>query len=168
MLVSAEMMFVKPGFHMIGTVGDTSPRQARGHIGDGCVKWKHILNDVADQMGTVWGRIERVQTSLKPGFYMMVTEIVSICRRLIGDMSPMCRSTSPTVTIIWKPGLTGYMLHAASPVYVAEKILLGQIAGMLQLQQLARTRNAVISENCIEIANRNCIVSAGVKWIRWG
>ena len=44
--------------------------------------------------------------SLKPGFYMIVTEIVSICRRLIGDTSPMCRSRSPTVTIIWKPGLT--------------------------------------------------------------
>ena len=92
-------MGVKPGFHMIVTVGDASPRQARGHIGDGCVKWKHFLNDVADfadQTGTVRGRIERV---------MIVTEIVSICHRLIGDTSLMCRSRSPTVTIIWKPGL---------------------------------------------------------------
>ena len=55
---------VKPGFHMIVTVGDASPRQARGHIGDGCVKWEHFLNDVADvadQTGTVRGRIERVE-----------------------------------------------------------------------------------------------------------
>ena len=53
----------KPGFHMIVTVGDASPRQARRHIGDGCVKWEHFLNDVADvadQTGTVRGRIERV------------------------------------------------------------------------------------------------------------
>ena len=88
-------------------VPDASPRQARGHIGDYCVKWKHFLNDVADvadQMGTVRGRIERVEISLKRGFHMIVTVIVSICRRLIGDMSPMCRSRSPTVTIIWKPG----------------------------------------------------------------
>ena len=33
-------------------------------------------------------------------------EIVSICRRLIGDTSRMCRSRSPTVAIIWKPGLS--------------------------------------------------------------
>ena len=33
-----SVWFVKPGFHMIVTVGDASPRQARGHIGDGCVK----------------------------------------------------------------------------------------------------------------------------------
>ena len=49
-----------PGFHMIVTVGDTSPRQARGHIGDSCVKWKHFLSDVsdvADQTGTVRGCI---------------------------------------------------------------------------------------------------------------
>ena len=50
------------------TVGDASPRQAREHIGDGCVKWKHFLNDVADQTGTVRGRMERVEMSLKPGF----------------------------------------------------------------------------------------------------
>ena len=93
---------------MIVTVGDASPRQARGHIGDSCVKWKHFLSDVsdvADQTGTVRGRIERVEMSLKPGFHMVVIIIVSICRRLIGDTLPMCRSRSPTVTIIWKPGL---------------------------------------------------------------
>ena len=93
---------------MIVTVGD-APRQARGHIGDSCDKWKHFLSDVsevADQTGTVRGRIERVEMSLKPGFHMIVTVIVSICRRLIGDTSPMCRSRSPTVTIIWKPGLS--------------------------------------------------------------
>ena len=92
---------------MIATVGDASPRQARGHIGDDFVKWKHLLNDVADvadQTGTVRGRIERVEMSLKPGFHMIIAVIVSICRRLIGDTSPMCRSRSPTVTIIWKPG----------------------------------------------------------------
>ena len=33
----------------------------------------------------------------KPGFHMIVTVTVSICRRLIGDTSPMCRSRSPTV-----------------------------------------------------------------------
>ena len=50
---------VKPGFHMIVTVGGASPRQARGHIGDVWVKWKHVLKDVADvadQTGTVRGR----------------------------------------------------------------------------------------------------------------
>ena len=100
---------VKPGFHMIVTVADASPRQARGHIEDGYVKWEHFLNDVADvadQTGTVWGRIERVEVSLKPGFHVIITVIVSICRRLIRDTSPMCRSRSLTVTIIWKPGLT--------------------------------------------------------------
>ena len=81
---------VKPGFHMIVTVGDASPRQARGHIGDGCVKWEHFLKDVAvaDQTGTVRGRIERVEMSSKRGFHMIITVIVSICRRLIGDTSP--------------------------------------------------------------------------------
>ena len=69
---------------MIVTVGDASPRQARGHIGDGCVKWKHFPNDVADKTGTVRGRIERVEISLKRGFHMIITVIVSICRRLIG------------------------------------------------------------------------------------
>ena len=43
--------YVKPGFHMIVTVGDASPRQARGHVGDGCLKWEHFLNDVADGDG---------------------------------------------------------------------------------------------------------------------
>ena len=93
---------------MIVTVGDASPRQARGHIGDGCVKWKHLLNDVTDvvdQKGTVRGRIKTVEMSLKPGFHMIVTVIVSICHRLIGDTSPMCHSRSPTVTIRCKPGL---------------------------------------------------------------
>ena len=78
-----EMITVKPGFHMIVTVGDASPRQARGHIGDGCVKWKHFLNDVADQTGTVRGRIARVEISLKRGFHMIITVIISICRRLM-------------------------------------------------------------------------------------
>ena len=87
-------MSLKPGFHMIVTVGDVSPRQARGHIGDGCVKWEHFLNDVADQTGTVRGRIERVEMSLKSGFHLIITVIVSICRRLIGDTSPMCRSVA--------------------------------------------------------------------------
>ena len=62
---------IKPGFHMITTVGEASPRQARGHIGDDFVKWKHFLNDVADvadQTGTVRGRIERVEMSLKAKF----------------------------------------------------------------------------------------------------
>ena len=79
---------------MIVTVGDASPRQARGHIGDGCVKWEHFLNDVADvadQTGTVRGRIERVEMSLKRFFHMIITVIVSICRRLIGDTSPKRR-----------------------------------------------------------------------------
>ena len=79
---------------IIVTVGDSSPRQARGHIGDVCVKWKHFLKDVADvadQTGTVRGRIERVEMSLTCGFHMIMTLIVSICRRLIGDTSPKCR-----------------------------------------------------------------------------
>ena len=84
-------MTLKPGFRMIVTVGDASPRQARGHIGDGCVKWEHFLNDVADQTGTVRGRIERVEMSLKRGFHMIITVIISICRRLIGDTSPKRR-----------------------------------------------------------------------------
>ena len=93
-------MTIKPGFHMIVTVGDASPRHARGHIGESCAKWKHFLSDVADQTGTVRGRIERVKMSLGPGFHMIISVIVSICGRLIGDMSPMYRSRSPTVTII--------------------------------------------------------------------
>ena len=63
---STKCSKVKPGFHMIVTVGDASPRQARGHIGDSFVKWKHFLSDVsdvADQTGTVRGRIERVEMS---------------------------------------------------------------------------------------------------------
>ena len=94
---------------MIVTVGDASPRQAQGHNGDSCIKWKYFLSDVsdvADQTGTVWGRIERAEMSLKPSFHMIVTVIISICRQLIGDTSPMCRSRSPAVTIIWKPGLS--------------------------------------------------------------
>ena len=94
---------------MIVTVGDASPRQARGRFGDSCAEWKHFLSDVsdvADQTGTVRGCIERVEMSLKPDFHMIVTVIVSICRRLIKDKSAMCRSRSPTVTIIWKPGLS--------------------------------------------------------------
>ena len=81
---------------MIVTVGDASPRQARGHIGDSCVEWEHFLNDVADvidQTGTVRGRIERVQMSLTRGFLVIMTVIVSICRRLIGDTSPKCRQS---------------------------------------------------------------------------
>ena len=79
---------------MIVTVGDVSPRQARGHIGDGCVKWEHFLNDVADVAdwtGTVRGSIKKVEMSLKRGFHMIITVIVSICRRLIGDTSPKRR-----------------------------------------------------------------------------
>ena len=41
----------------------TSPRQARGRIGDGCDKWKHLLNDFADvahETKIVRGRIGRV------------------------------------------------------------------------------------------------------------
>ena len=92
---------------MIVTVGDALPRQAQGHIGDSCVKRKNFLSDVSDvvdQTGTVWGCIERVEMTLKPVFHMIVTVIVSICDRLIGDTSPMCRSRSPTVKIIWTPG----------------------------------------------------------------
>ena len=58
---------------MIVTVGDASPRQARGHIGDSCVKWEHFLNDVSDQTGAVWGRIKRVEMSLMSGFHMIIT-----------------------------------------------------------------------------------------------
>ena len=79
---------------MIVTVGDASPRQARGLIGDGCVIWEHFLNDVADvadQTGTVRGRIERVEMSLRCGFHVIIKVIVSICRRLIGDTSPKRR-----------------------------------------------------------------------------
>ena len=57
-------------------------------------------------MGTVRGCIKRVEMSLKPGFHIMVTVIISICRKLIRDTSLMCRSRSPTVAIIWKPGLS--------------------------------------------------------------
>ena len=99
---------VKPGFHMIKTVGDASPRQPQGHIGDSCDKCKHFLSDVsdvADQTGTVRGCIERAEMSLTPGFHMIVTVIIHICHRLIGDTSPMCRCKSPIVTIIWKPDL---------------------------------------------------------------
>ena len=76
-------MILKPGLNMIVTVGDASPRQARGQIGDGCVKWEHFLNDVADladQTGMVRGRFEKVEISLKRGFHMLITVIVSIYR----------------------------------------------------------------------------------------
>ena len=63
---------LKPGFHMIATVGDASPRQARGHIGDDFVKWKHFLNDVADQTGTVRGRIERVEMIIIIIIYLFI------------------------------------------------------------------------------------------------
>ena len=85
---------------MVVTVGETS--------GDSCVKWKHFLSDVsdvADQTGTVRGHIERVEMNLKPGFYTIVTVIISIYRSLIGETSLIFRSRSSTVTIIWKPGL---------------------------------------------------------------
>ena len=84
---------LKPGFHMIVTVGDASPRQARGHIGDVWVKWKHVLKDVADiadQTGTVRGCIERVEMSLMRGFHVIIAVPVSICRRLIGNTSLKC------------------------------------------------------------------------------
>ena len=93
---------------MIVTVGEASPKQAQGHIRPRYVKWKHFLSDVSDvvdQTGTVRGRIERAKMSLKPGFHMIETVIVSICRQLIVDTPPMCRSRLPTVMIIWKPGL---------------------------------------------------------------
>ena len=67
---------------MIITVDDTSPRQDLGHIRDSGVKWKHFLTDVsdgADQTGIVRGCIEIVEMSLKPGFHMIITVIVSIC-----------------------------------------------------------------------------------------
>ena len=86
---------IKPGYHIIVTVGDASPRKAQGHIRDSCIKWKHFLSDVCDvgdQTGTLQGRIERFEMSSKPVFHMVVTVIVSICRRLIEDTSPMCRS----------------------------------------------------------------------------
>ena len=79
---------------MIVTVGDASPRQARGHIGDSCVKWKHFLSDVSDvtdQTATVRGRIKKVEMSLKRGFHMIITVIISICRQLIGHTSPKRR-----------------------------------------------------------------------------
>ena len=88
------------------SIAETGSGTQRGQF---CAKWKHFLSDVsdvADQTRTVRGCIERVEMSLKPGFHMIVTVIVSICRRLIGDASPMYRSRLPTVTIIWKPGLT--------------------------------------------------------------
>ena len=75
---------------MIVTVGDASPRHARARG--------------ANQTATVRGRIERVEMNLEPGFHMIISVINSICRLLIGDTSPMYRSRSPTVTIIWKPG----------------------------------------------------------------
>ena len=100
---------------MIVTVSDASPRQARGHIGDVWVKWKHVLKDVtdvSDQTGTVRGCIERVEMSLKlgfhviikPGFHMIVT--VGDLLRHIGDVSPISQRHMETiaVTIIWKPG----------------------------------------------------------------
>ena len=92
---------------MFITVSDVAQRQARGHNGDSCVKWKHFLSDVsdvADQTGTARGHSERVEMSLKPGFHTIEQLIVSICHRLIGGTSPMCHSRLPTVTIIWKPG----------------------------------------------------------------
>ena len=78
---------------MIVIVGDASPRQARGHIGDGCVKWAHFLNDVADvadQTGTVRGWFPYDHNS--DCFHMSPTDRGHVAE------------ASPTVTIIWKPG----------------------------------------------------------------
>ena len=79
-------------------------RQAQTHVGDGCVKWQHFLFDVynlsdGDSTGTQ-------EMSLKPGFHLVATLMVSICRRLIGYTPQICCSRLLTVTIIWKPGLT--------------------------------------------------------------
>ena len=73
---------------MIVTVGDASPRQARGHIGDGCVKWKHFLNDVADEF-KAWFPYDHNSDC----FHMSPTDRGHVAE------------ASPTVTIIWKPGL---------------------------------------------------------------
>ena len=56
-VVLFALLCFKPDFHMIVTVSHASLRQARGHIEDGCVRWKHLLNDVANQTGTLRGRI---------------------------------------------------------------------------------------------------------------
>ena len=58
---------------MIVTVGDTSPREEDSgtHRGQLCC----VNGNISE------GRIERVEMSLKSGFHMIVTVIVSICRR---------------------------------------------------------------------------------------
>ena len=61
---SSSFHSFNPGFRMIATIGDTSLRQARGHIGEVCDKWKHFLNDFVgfvDQMGIVRGHMGRVE-----------------------------------------------------------------------------------------------------------
>ena len=55
------------------------------------------------------GRIERVEMSLKLGLHMIVTVILSICHRLIGDTSPMCRSRSSAVMIIMETRLNSLL-----------------------------------------------------------
>ena len=60
-IVFLKSQIIKPGFCKVVTVSNVSPRQARGHIVEGCIKWTHILNnvaDVADQTGTVRGCIK--------------------------------------------------------------------------------------------------------------
>ena len=46
---------------MIVTVSDASPETSSGTLWRRLLKWKHLLNDVADQTWTVLGRIERVE-----------------------------------------------------------------------------------------------------------
>ena len=60
---------------------------------------------MSPQTVTERGRIERVEMNLRPGFHMIVTLIISICRLLIRVTSSMCHSRSPTVTTRRKPGL---------------------------------------------------------------
>ena len=47
LIIAARSAALKPGLHVVVTVGDASPRQAWGHLGDGCV-WKQFLNNISD------------------------------------------------------------------------------------------------------------------------
>ena len=69
------------------------------------------------------GRIEKIEMSLKRGFHMIITVVVSICRRLIGGH---VAEASPTITIIWKPGLKEnnyFVSHTVFPMILHTLII---------------------------------------------
>ena len=96
------------------TVGDASPRQARGHIGDGCVEWEHFSRR---------RRRRRRSDGDGTGLHRKSWDEFKAWFRYDNNsdrthMSPIDRGhiaeASSTVTIIWKPGFSS--AHFASKI----------------------------------------------------